>query len=386
MMFKYALMAAGLGLFLLGCCDKSQAPYARELHDAEEHFLRIQPARALEILNRLSSKPDLPERYFRLRYQVELRAFQFSQSFKTILSWRKKSSKSHENVVRKVLRSFIRYCTELKEPGLRLEAIRALGELKDFDAREHLMGLFPGGSQSTRITACYSMSLLGDEKRALPYLKDRSRFAGLKGRFLASLYLVQLHTKDLVPAYIDLLSDPDDAVRGLAIKVLGELGAKEARERLQVIFKDSASIHVKLLAAQALIRAGESSYKSYLLKKMDEKASSAAVKILLSELGSIDHLDELKSTLDSLDVEARYSVLKVLMDMNEKEFVRTKLREMLQSLLGNAFEKKMALELLSTFKNKEDWDLIQAQFFSPFQEVQVMAARAMLEFLAETKN
>ena len=72
--------------------------------------------------------------------------------------------------------------------------------------------------------------------------------------------------------------------------------------------------------------------------------------------------------------------------MNEKEFVRTKLREMLQSLLGNAFEKKMALELLSTFKNKEDWDLIQAQFFSPFQEVQVMAARAMLEFLAETKN
>jgi len=381
MSFKNIFPILVLGLALSGCCHKEKSPYSAKIREAEEYFLRIKPKKALEILSQIDSSAELPDRYYRLRYQAELRDFQFSQSFKTILTWRKKSSKKQEKALKSVLKAFLRYCTELKNPGLRLEAIRALGELKDREASDLIMGLFPGGSQSTRISVCYAMCLLGDEKRALPYLVDRSRFSGLKGRFLASLYLVQLKDPELVNEYINLLQDPDDAVRVLAIKVLGEMKAEKALEKLEIIYQDTASIHVKMLAAQALTRLGKYSYKEFIQQQVSDQNSGVNAKILLTELGDSRHLESLKGVLDRLEVEAQYSIMKALIKAGEKEFVRNRLHQSLESLLGNAFEKKMALELLLTVREPSDWDLIQSHFFSPFQEVQVMAAKTMLQFL-----
>ena len=371
-----------LGFALQGCLQKEESNLSRQLRDAEDFYLQIQPKRALEILNQIDSSQDLPDRYFRLRYQAELRDFQFIQALKTVLSWGQRGSGRKDKDLVVVLKAFLRHCTELKKPSIKLEAIGALGELRDTESSDLLMGLFPGGSQMTRIAVCYAMNLLGDRERALPYLVDRSRFAGLKSRFLASLFLTKLQDDRLIYAYMNMLSDPDDAIRVLAIKTLGLLKAREAVDKLEIIFKDSASSQVKMIAAQALFRLGRSSYQSYLLQNVESKSNGLNAKILLTELGDKQFLEELKASLVSLEVEAQHSVLTILVKNGDTAFVREKLRSSLESLLGDAFEKKMALELLLIIKDPSDWDTVQSHFFSPFQEVQVMAAKVMLGLLS----
>ena len=340
------------------------------------------PKEALEILGQIDTGQVLPERYYKLKYRAELRDFQFSQALRTVLTWGQKNSTRKDKDLRVVLKAFLRNSAELDKPGIKLEAIGALGELQDSEAKDLLMGLFPGGSQVTRIAVCYAMSLMGDEERALPYLVDRSRFAGLKSRFLASLYLTKLRDLKLVYAYMNMLSDPDDAIRVLGIKTIGVLGVREASEKLEIIFKDSASSQVKMIAAQALIRLGNVSYRDYLVQMTADKTTELNAKIFLTELGEKKFLEGLKSSLETLEVEAQHSIYNVLISNGDISFVREKLQDSLGDLLGDAFEKKMTLELLMNVTKPADWDLVQAHMFSPFQEVQITAAKVLLKLLS----
>ncbi len=368
-------------LMLYGCCQKAGSRYGAELTKAEDYFLKIEPKPALEILEKLVGSPGLPSRYYDLKTRVHLRAFQFSKALKTSFEWEKATGELQKERVKHILISFLRHGIELKNRTVRLEAVKSLGELKDMHSRDMIMSLFPPGSRAMRITVCYAMILLGDEKRALPYLRNTSRHGPLKERFLSAIYLTQLKRRDLVSDYLKLLQDPDDTIRTVAIKVLGELEIKEASERIMELYLHSSSTPLRLLAAQSLVRLGEASYKPFLLKQTQKGKHQATAKLLLMELGERKFAKEMKSKIADLAVEEKYSVAQYLLKDGDQEIVTKDLRAILGNLMGDVFQKKMALELLAELKNESDLKLMATQFSSPFQEVQVIAAKAMLTVL-----
>ena len=89
----------------------------------------------------------------------------------------------------------------------------------------------------------------------------------------------------------------------------------------------------------------------------------------------------MKSKIADLAVEEKYSVAQYLLKDGDQEIVTKDLRAILGNLMGDVFQKKMALELLAELKNESDLKLMATQFSSPFQEVQVIAAKAMLTVL-----
>jgi HEAT repeat protein len=368
-------------LLLYGCCQRAESSYEAQLSRAEDHFLKIEPKPALEILEKLSGSPNLPQRYFDLKTRVHLRAFQFNKALKTAFDWEKSSGRLQKARVKHILISFLRHGVELKNRAVRLEAVKSLGELNDLHSKDLVMSLFPPGSRAMRITVCYAMALLGDEKRALPYLRNTSRHGPLKERFLSAIYLSQLKRQNLVADYQKLLQDPDDTIRAVAIKVLGELNVKEASEKIMELYLHSSSMALRLIAAQSLVRLGQASYRQFLDENTIKGKHQTVAKLLLMELGERKFTEEIKSRISTLGVEEKYSAVKTLLETGDEETVAKDLRATLSNLMGDVFQKKMALELLANLKDENDLKLMATQFSSPFQEVQVIAAKAMLTIL-----
>lgn len=371
-------------LLVIGCFRSgNDHPLMPEILRAEDHYSRMEPSKALEILKpMLNTDPQsLPYKYYDVRINSHLRALEFKQAFDMVVLWEERQGKKLLEKRRHVLISFIRNRATIPNPEVQVEAVKALGALRDKKMKRFIQEMFPESNSLVKLSISYSMALLGDFQRATSYLIERSQYGARNERFLASLYLIELDDLRLKDAYLKLLDDAEDAIRVLGFNVIGEKKIIEARERIQSIKKNTASWSIKILAAQALYRLGVTSEIKDLEEALNVPALQSTAQLLLAQIGQDEAIDQLKNGYSGLSEEAKSALCKLLIKRGHKDFVLQKSREGLRSLIGEVFEQKLNLELLGDLGSEEDFDILIPFMASPFEQVRVTCIWSMLKLL-----
>lgn len=370
---------------LITGCFKSGGNHALlpEILRAEDHYARMEPSRALEILLPMfeTAPEGLPEKYFEVRTKSHLRALQFKQALDSVLIWEKQVGKTFPDKRRHVLISFIRNRATIPNPQVQVEAVKALGSLKDKKMKQFLQEMFPQSDALVKLSIAYAMVYFGDFERATKYLTERSQYGSRSERFLASIYLIELRDLRLKEFYLKLLDDSEDAIRALGLNIIGELKILEGREIVRRMHENSVNWSMKILTSQALYRLGDTQAEGELIKASKIPDLSKSVQLLLAQIGRKDSLNQLKSKYSDLSDEEKSALLKLLSKRGETEFVLNRCRENLKSLLGEIFDQKMYLELIGDLGGMEDFDLLKPFLASPFEQVKVSGVLAMIKLL-----
>jgi HEAT repeat protein len=362
---------------LLAGCSNGKS-YDKELLQAEQYYLEMDTSKAESVLKSLEGNEDLPDRYYELKVKLDMRSFHFAKAFQSALKWQKKGAAAAQGWVSRILKAQLRYFSEFRDKSIRFDAIKALGEVKDKEASEFIRSHFQAKSRSIRLAVCYAMCYLGDLDVALPYLVERARFSSFKSRFLAALLLSKIDNRDLAVHFQELLKDPEMAIKALSVRHLGNIKYFPAMDSLKAVYESTSSKYLKLLISQSLVKLGESSYKENLKKALKSKTTKRAAMLMLYELGDSSFKGELLESFGEFSHEEQYAFLKGMILSGDVKEARSHISNILQSIVGDVLQKKMALELLSEYGSAEDLPLIVAQISSPFEQVQISAARAYL--------
>ena len=370
---------------LITGCFKSSGSHALlpEILRAEDHYARMEPSRALEILvPMLKAEPDgLPDKYFEVRIKSHLRALQFKQALDSVLLWEKQVGKTFPDKRRHVLISFIRNRATIPNPQVQVEAVKALGSLKDKKMKQYLQEMFPQSDALVKLSIAHAMTSLDDFDRAIKYLTERSQYGSRNERFLASLYLIELRDLRLKDFYLKLLDDSENAIRALGLNIVGEMKILEGRDKIRGMRDNSVSWSMKILTSQALYRLGDRQAEAELIEALKIPDLAKSVQLLLAQIGRKASLNQLKSKYSDLSDEEKSALLKLLSEQGETDFVLDRCRENLKSLLGEIFGQKMYLELLGDFGGIEDFDLLIPFLASPFEQVRVSGVLSMIKIL-----
>jgi hypothetical protein len=363
--------------WLSGCSD--QDPFRENYLQAEEHYLQREFPAALNILEPLVGQEGLPDRYFRLLTRVYLDFFQFHKAVQTVELWEKKTGESKKAEQERVLLSWLRYFSEFEDKGIKFEAIRALGELRDMESKNMVMGYFEEKSRVLRLVVCYAMCLLGDEERALPYLLERSKYASLDSRFMAAYLLQKLEKPGLDDHYLGFLDDVHVSVQVIGLSMVRRFKLFGAKDTLVRLFEETVSRNTRMLIAQTLISIGEPRYEDFLQESMKLPEHELDARLMLFESGRSEYFSELREDLDTMNYEQQFSFFNTLIKRKEQlDYVRSIMKMKLESFIGDTFEKKIALEILPQIADREDLALVSAQLNSPFEEVQLLAIKALI--------
>ncbi|MCJ8345667.1 hypothetical protein MJH12_09005, partial [bacterium] len=265
-----------------------------------------------------------------------------------------------------------------KSKTLKFEAVVTLGQIRDFASKKILMDIFSQKSRALRVAVCYAMFLLGDGERALSYLKNRSMYSSLNSRFLASVLLTELEQDSLKDTYLQLLKDPEPTIQALAIKSLVALDYRDAVEKIQSIYENSYTAQLKMLCSWALVKLGESSYKSVLRSYETKNDTKLIAQIYLLRLGDESFLKNLLKELPKMDGESRFLIYEYLKDHGQADLVQKELQSVLGEFVGDVLDKKLAIEMIIKHKIPVKRDLLQSQLTSPFPEIRLAGTRALL--------
>ena len=376
---KKSLLIAGISLAsLTGCFQKDGSAYQEQLYSAETFYLNFEVDKALSILDELKTKENLPSRYYSIAIKSYIRKQEFHKAFETLFKWNKASNTEHNDLYKEILILYLRDFVGQKSKSLKFEAIKTLGEIKDFASKKVIMDLFSEKSRAIRVAVCYSLFLLGDGDRALSYLKDRSMYSSLNSRFLASVLLTELNIISLKDSYLQLLKDPEPAIQALAIKSIVTLDIRDAIDSLEKIYENSYTDQSKMLCSWALASLGKSSYKTILRSFVNKKSSKISAQLYLLRLGSSDYLESILKNLSSLDGESRFLVYEYLKNNDKPEPIVKEIKKVLSEFIGDVLDKKLAIEMIIKYKIPVKKALLQEQLSSPFPEIRLAGTRALL--------
>ena len=229
------------------------------------------------------------------------------------------------------------------------------------------------------------MAKLGDWDRAVSYLIKRSEFATSKERFLATLQLIELNDSRLKQKYLKLLEDSEEGIRVLGLNVVADRKIYESVDRIKYLNKNAASLSMRILTAQALIRLGINTSEKDLESALEIPALRSTVKLLLAKAGRSDVIDQLKSKYLELSDESKSALFEVLIKAGDESFVLEKSRASLRNIVGEVFDQKISLDALGDLGSLEDFEIIKPFLGSPFEQVQVSAVISMIKLLDRYK-
>ncbi len=364
---------------LFAGCFGGQGPYQDELSRVEDHLLRLELEEARSILESLKARQDLPERFYQDAIRVSLMRFEFREALGYLDGLEKLSGKKRPDVRRKIGYGWLRHFAEFTDVAIKFEGIKALGQLKDREAKSFIMQQFEFPSRTIRLAVCYAMTRLGDVDRALPYLQERAKYSALKSRALASLLLIEMSDPALMPDYRFMLKDPDNSIRALGLSILSELKDTASTDEMVRIHNSTTNPRMKLMAAHALVKIGKDSYLGTVEDALGNPALKLDAQLILYDLGRTGLKDDIFSRIENLDLESRFVFLRAMIRQGNEEQVREWLSKRVGSLSGSAFEKKMEIELFGEVATQEDLEKLRMQMANPFEEVQVVAVYAWLK-------
>tara|TARA_Y100000589_G_scaffold199291_1_gene188138 strand:+ start:439 stop:1626 length:1188 start_codon:yes stop_codon:yes gene_type:complete len=374
-----------ISIFFLGGClsGSKRHPLLPQILKAEDHFLRMETSTALEILKPMEQTDleSLPDKYFDLRVKTHLRALQFREALDVVLMWEEQRKTKFIDKRRHVLLSFLRNRATRSNQQIQFEAIKALGDLGDKKMMGVLQEIFPKSGDVVKLAIAYTMAKFGDWDRAVSYLIKRSEFATARERFLASLKLIELSDLRLKDKYLKLLNDSEDGIRVLGLNIVAEKQIFEGLDRIKYLNKNSTSLSMKILTAQALMRLGVRKAEQDLEAALTNPALKMTVELLLAQAGRIDMIDQLKSKISELSDESKSALYKVLMNSGQENFVLTQSRSSLKNLVGEVFDQKISLESLGDLGTVDDFEIVRPFLGSPFEQVQVSAVWSMIRIL-----
>lgn len=382
------LIAAVSVIFFSGCFLSSQRhPLLPQILKAEDHFLRMETSAALKILKPMEKTElqSLPDKYFDLRFKTHLRALQFKESLDVVLLWEKQRETKFIDKRRHVLISYLRNRATRPNQKIQFESIKALGDLEDNKMKLALQEIFPESDGIVKLAIAYSMAKLGDWDRAVSYLIKRSEFATSKERFLATLQLIELNDSRLKQKYLKLLEDSEEGIRVLGLNVVADRKIYESVDRIKYLNKNAASLSMRILTAQALIRLGINTSEKDLESALEIPALRSTVKLLLAKAGRSDVIDQLKSKYLELSDESKSALFEVLIKAGDESFVLEKSRTSLRNIVGEVFDQKISLDALGDLGSLEDFEIIKPFLGSPFEQVQVSAVISMIKLLDRYK-
>lgn len=376
---KKGLLVASIAIGgLTGCFQKGDSSYQEQLYSAESFYLNFEVDKSIAIVEELKSQPNLPDRYYSIAIKSYVRKQDFPKAFAVLSTWDKITKKEHNQEFKELLVLYLRSFISKDSKTLKFDAIITLGEIKDFASKQVLMDLFSEKSRAIRVAVCYSLFLLGDGERALGYLKDRSMYSSLNSRFLASVLLTQLEKEALEDSYVQLLQDPEPAIQALAIKSLVALDLRDQISKIETVYQESYTSQMKMLCSWAMVKLGNSSYKSVIQSYLNKKETKSIAELYLLRLGDDSYLDNILSKLDQFDGESRFLVYEYLKNNNQFELVEKEIQNILGDFVGDVLTKKLAIEMIIKHKIPVKKDLLKVQLSSPFPEVRLAGTRALL--------
>jgi|GEM_PF-1012326 len=368
-------------LLFSGCFSEQKEKPNQSLLKVQEHYLNMRVKEAQATLEELSKQENLPEQYFDLGVKVSMRGFQFEKALEYLKAWEKSSSREMIQKRREIYLAYLRYQLDHPNLNIRFEAIKAVGELGDKKSAQLLMDAFPVAPLPAKLTICYAMTLLGDGERALPYLQDRSQYGKRSNRALAALLLTELEDESLLDSYLRLLDDSEDAIRVMAIRVLGKFQSQKARNYLRSLYDLTSSPQLRLLLASSLYQMGDTEVRSFLEKSLNSRSRARSTKILFYQMGEKRWLEELLKAEKEFSSEERFALFSAMIENSENEKVLARSRELSASIMGELFDTRIALDFLGSHGKKEDLSVIEGQFASPFTQVKVGVAKAMIDLI-----
>ena len=383
------LVTTILVIFLNGCFSGNKRhPLLPQILKAEDHFLRMETSAALEILKPMEKTDlqSLPDKYFDLRFNTHLRALQFKESLDVVLLWEKQRETKFIDKRRHVLISYLRNRATRPNQQIQFEAITALGDLNDKKMMGVLQENFPKSSGVVKLSIAYTMAKFGDWDRAVSYLVKRSEFATSKERFLATLKLIELNDSRLNEKYLKLLDDSDEGIRVLGLNIVAEKEIYEGIDRIKYLNKNAASLSMKILTAQSLMRLGVDKAEKDLESALEIPALKSTVELLLAQAGRTDMIDQLKSKYSELNDESKSALFNVLIKFGHENFVLERSRSSLKTIVGEVFDQKISLESLGQLGTFNDFEIIKPFLNSPFEQVQVSAVLSMIKLLDRHKS
>ena len=311
--------------------------------------------------------------------------FSLKESLDVVLLWEKQRETKFIDKRRHVLISYLRNRATRPNQKIQFESIKALGDLEDNKMKLALQEIFPESDGIVKLAIAYSMAKLGDWDRAVSYLIKRSEFATSKERFLATLQLIELNDSRLKQKYLKLLEDSEEGIRVLGLNVVADRKIYESVDRIKYLNKNAASLSMRILTAQALIRLGINTSEKDLESALEIPALRSTVKLLLAKAGRSDVIDQLKSKYVELSDESKSALFEVLIKAGDENFVLEKSRASLRNIVGEVFDQKISLDALGDLGSLEDFEIIKPFLGSPFEQVQVSAVMSMIKLLDRYK-
>jgi len=98
-------------------------------------------------------------------------------------------------------------------------------------------------------------------------------------------------------------------------------------------------------------------------------------------MGEKRWLEELLKAEKEFSSEERFALFSAMIENSENEKVLARSRELSASIMGELFDTRIALDFLGSHGKKEDLSVIEGQFASPFTQVKVGVAKAMIDLI-----
>lgn len=260
-------------------------------------------------------------------------------------------------------------------------AILALGHIGNKDASPYLILALNDENNRIRIAAYHSLYRLGDPRSAFGIIDALSKEKDDRLRQYAVVTLGKIKAKDAVPILLAILDEQEpagdtfkaiykSALKADAVKALGELVDKRAKERLEKLFKEvtsSDTSNIGFSGGEGGDNIGDiSPYIPYLDKDfpLTNKVSN---NIEIYQAVSFDSILNDPLFKDDIAVITKKSLQKIEISVNEElpsvEFTRVDYDKMMQSArtnLGN-FKPVYFGALVDQLKNDKDtWQRVKA--------------------------
>jgi HEAT repeat protein len=203
---------------------------------------------------------------------------------------------------------------EAKEPGLRREAVKALGQAADGAHVPALLPLLKDPDAEVRTLTAVAFARVGPKARAaMPGLVESARDgdAGVRAAALAALAALEPPVETALPVYGAALADAEPLVRQAAAIAAASLGpqAKSLRANLRALLKDQQR-DVKTAAIFALGQLGGAGVDcgpalQALLADQDLYVKAEAAAALWNQTRAPEHLKTLEEFIGNKDLKVR---------------------------------------------------------------------------------
>lgn len=269
----------------------------------------------------------------------------------------------------------------------RLEAIKALGSLKERESRPKILSALEAGEPELRVAAAEALAMMsepGDEKE-LHKLINRER-KNLEVKLILLRTMVALNTPATLKTFKSYLNNPKPELRRVALEgiIKLKLDLPDLERYLNSLRRNDAELDIRFKVWKTLLKAGS--------EKLDRNFKKAARWISVEQLGELAQLEKMKGDffkLIALDGDKELSA--AALDIFEKRGAAA--RADLEAVFKESSEVYSAvrsLKLLTEITKTDGIELYRKGLESRDAEVRVVAFDALRRFaprglLAEVK-